>query len=224
MLKEVNRRDKHIGASDQKKEKKLSTTRITISSFGSTSCCSVDITIIWENTPSTLRRSSSGYKPSCLRSSTGECSQSVKALRKSSTIVCSFAPDDLNTSYSDSKKTAIKSSRKSAPDDQTAEQEDNKEVVRPTTPEVKRDNFVLQKQPQQNTRGIKTNVLKKQQAQKFKRSRTTMYQLQKTSYNEMLKSQRKDQSTIHSNVSRFRLNNVICNCQQLLKTAGRYFY
>ena len=51
----------------------------------------------------------------------------------------------------------------------TATSEDNKEVVRSTTPGVKRDNFVLQKQPQQNAIGVKTNVFKKQKqkAQKF---------------------------------------------------------
>ncbi|EFO92619.1 hypothetical protein CRE_16406 [Caenorhabditis remanei] len=71
------RRRKHRSKRAEE-EKKLSTSRITISSFGSTSYCSIVVTIIWDNTSSTLRRSSPGYKPSCLR-----CFQSTNRSIKS---------------------------------------------------------------------------------------------------------------------------------------------
>ncbi|KAF1756815.1 hypothetical protein GCK72_013269 [Caenorhabditis remanei] len=112
-------------------------------------------------------------------SSTGECSQSVKALRKSSTIVCSFAPDDLNTSYTEY----------SSSDSYTGRQQGSRSL-----------NNSRSQEGQLRTSEAATTEYKRHQDQ----------HLQEATGSEVQK--------------KFRLNNVICNCQQLLKTAGRYFY
>ncbi|EFP09552.1 hypothetical protein CRE_25452 [Caenorhabditis remanei] len=53
MLKEVNRRDKLIGAMEQEERKEvIDNNNNTLSSFGTTSCCSVVFNIIWDNAPS----------------------------------------------------------------------------------------------------------------------------------------------------------------------------